>query len=129
MVVGSEIIDQRVETYQLRLVLGVSQLILITLHQRIYLGDLLEEVLDLFLMPLELAKLLVEVEDDPNCLFVEFLSIFILAVFGDHWDIIALLSDQTQHFEDPDFCIFLSKESRVLESLLIRAICTSNCRV
>ena len=129
MVVGSEIIDQRVETYQLRLVLGVSQLILITLHQRIYLGDLLEEVLDLFLMPLELAKLLVEVEDDPNRLFVEFLSIFIFSVLGDHWHIIALLSDQTQHFEDPDFCIFLSQESRVLEGLLVRAICTSNCRV
>ena len=41
------------------MILSIRKLIFITFHQRIYLSDLLKEVLDLLLVPLELAKLLV----------------------------------------------------------------------
>lgn len=59
MVVRTEIADQRVKTDQIRMILCIRKLIFITFHQRIYLSDLLKEVLDLLLVPLELAKLLV----------------------------------------------------------------------
>ena len=41
------------------MILSICKLIFIAFHQRIYLSDLLKEVLDLLLVPLELAKLLV----------------------------------------------------------------------
>ena len=97
----------------------ISKLIFIALHQRIYLGDLLKEVLDLLLVPLELAKLLVQVKDDPDGFFVEFLGILVLAIFGDHWYIVALFANQTQHFEDSDFRIFLSQESGIFEGFWV----------
>lgn len=59
MVVRTEIADQRVKTDQIRMILCIRKLIFIAFHQRIYLSDLLKEVLDLLLVPLELAKLLV----------------------------------------------------------------------
>ena len=109
MVVGAEVADQRVKTDQIRMVLCIRKLIFIALHQRIYLGYLLKEVLDLLLVPLELAKLLVQIKDDPDGFFVEFLGILVLAIFGDHWNIVALFANQTQHFEDSDFRILLSQ--------------------
>ena len=109
MIVRAEIADQRVKTDQIRMILCIRKLIFITLHHRIYLSDLLEEVLDLLLVPLELAKLLVQIKDDPDGFFVEFLGILVLAIFGDHWNIVALFANQTQHFEDSDFRILLSQ--------------------
>ena len=109
MIVRTKIADQRIKTDQIRMVLCIRKLIFIALHQRIYLSDLLKEVLDLLLVPLELAKLLVQVKDDPDGFFVEFLSILVFAIFGYHWYIVALFANQTQHFEDSDFRILLSQ--------------------
>ena len=116
MIVRAEIADQRVKTDQIRMILCIRKLIFIALHHWIYLCDLLKKVLDLLLVSLELAKLLVKIKDDPDGFFVEFLGILILAILGNHWNIVALFANQTQHFEDSDFCVFLSQQSGVFES-------------
>ena len=59
MEVRSKIADQRIKVVEFGLIFGVGQFILVNLHQWVQCGDLGQEVLDLLLVTLELAKLLV----------------------------------------------------------------------
>ena len=66
LVVRVEEADQRIEVVELADVLRVAQLLLVDAHLRIDLRDLLQEVLDLFLLALKLAVLLVVAKDNPD---------------------------------------------------------------
>ena len=59
MEVRAQVADQGVVVVEIRLIFGVNELVLVGLHQWIQQGDLLQEVTDLLLVALELAKLLV----------------------------------------------------------------------
>ena len=66
LVVGAEVADQTVEVVEVTLVLRESEFFLIHLHGGIDGRDLVQEVIDLLLLPLELAILLIQVVDDPD---------------------------------------------------------------
>ena len=66
------------------------KLLLVHLHRWVDLSDLLEEVGDLLLLPLELAVLLIKIVDDPDGVFVELIGILVLAIEGNHWHVIEL---------------------------------------
>ena len=116
MEVWAKIVDERVEVVEFWLIFGIIKLVFIDFHQRVKLCNLWQKIWDLLLVPLELAKLLIKIENNPNGFFIEFVSVFILSIFGNHWNIIELFPDQTQHFKDSNLCIFLSQQPRIFES-------------
>ena len=90
LVVGAQERDQLVVVVELALALAVAQLLLVNLHHRIDLRDLLEEVGHLLLLSLELAVFLIEIVDDPDCILVKLISVLVLSVMLNHGHIIQL---------------------------------------
>ena len=114
LVVRAQVANERVEVIEFTLVLRVVKLLLVHLHRRVDLSDLLEEVRDLLLLSLELAVLLIEIVDDPDGVFVELIRVLMLAVEGNHWHIIQLASKHLENFDDLSLGILFSEKHRIL---------------
>ena len=115
LVVGAQVGDERVEVVEFALVLGEAQLFLVELHRWVNLRDFAKKLGNLILLSLELAILLVQVEDDPNGVLIELVRVLMLSVMRDHWHIIELAAEHLKHFDDLRFGIFLAKQHRVVK--------------
>jgi hypothetical protein len=62
------------------------------LHLLVVLDHLVQYFFNLAFLLLELPKLLVEIVDQPDSRLVEFVSIFILSISGDHRNVQVLNS-------------------------------------
>jgi hypothetical protein len=100
MVIRPEVGHKGVKVVQVTQTFGVAEFILIDAHVFVEHGDLLEEVLDLLLVSLELAILLIVVENDPDGVLVEFFSPLVLAVLGDSRHIFEFLPQKFKNFLD-----------------------------
>lgn len=125
VVVAAQEGDQGSEVVESALRLRKLQLFLVKLHRGVNRCDPLQKVRDLALLALELAEFLVEVEDNPDRFLVELLGVLILAVVSDEGDIVELVAQKLENFDNLRLCVLLPQQLRVLvvglESVTIAA--------
>lgn len=92
-----KISNQSIKAVQFWLTLSVTKLINVAFYFWVKLKHFIQKLVDLNFIPLEFSVLLVQIIDKPNCVFVEFEGILILAVFADHRNIKKVNSNHFQN--------------------------------